>query len=132
MRAIAPFTALISVALLPAVAAAATSPAAEPVGLSKAVQVLGALGLVLVLIFGMALAAQRMRLGRGANGKHLRVIDALALGARERLLLVEVAGERVLLGVAGGRIERLHVLGVSDGDFPAMLDAALTPGAEAA
>lgn len=129
MRALAPLAALIAVALLPMVAAAATSPAAEPVGLSKAVQVLGALGLVLVLIFGLAIAAQRMRLGRGASGKHLRVIDALALGARERLLLVDVAGERVLLGVAGGRIERLHVLGASDCDFPAMLDAALTPTA---
>jgi|LNFM01.1.fsa_nt_gb flagellar protein FliO/FliZ len=122
---------LSAAALLPAAAIAGASPAAEPVGLSKAVQVIGALGLVLVLIFGLAIAAQRMRLGRGTSGKHLRVVDALALGARERLLLVEVAGERVLLGVAGGRIERLHVLGTpAGGDFPAMLDAALTPGTQ--
>lgn len=93
-----------------ALAADPAGPAAGSVGLSQLAQVLGALALVLVLIFGLALAAQRLRLGRNANGRHLRVIDALALGARERLLLVDVAGERVLLGVAGGRIERLHVL----------------------
>jgi flagellar protein FliO/FliZ len=67
-----------------------------------------------------------MRLGRGMSGRHLKVIDALALGARERLLLVDVAGERVLLGLAGGRIERLHVLDAAAADgFPAALDAAL-------
>ncbi|HMM77664.1 MAG TPA: flagellar biosynthetic protein FliO [Gammaproteobacteria bacterium] len=94
-------------------AALAAVPSAAPaasVGLAQFAQVFGALVLILGLIFGLALAAQRLRLGRGASGRHLRVVDALALGTRERLLLVDVAGERVLLGVAAGRIERLHVL----------------------
>ena len=99
--------------------------AASPLGVGKLSQVFGALALVVVLIFGLALAAQRLRLGRGVSGKHLRIVDALALGTRERLLLVDVAGERVLLGVAGGRIERLHVLGPSAaGHFAMALDAA--------
>ncbi|MGE3771439.1 MAG: flagellar biosynthetic protein FliO [Gammaproteobacteria bacterium] len=97
---------------LPLTALAAV-PAAAPaasVGLTQFAQVFGALVLILGLIFGLAVAAQRLRLGRGASGRHLRIVDALALGTRERLLLVDVAGERVLLGVAAGRIERLHVL----------------------
>ena len=81
---------------------------------------------------GVALAAQRLRLGRGASGKHLRIVDALALGTRERLLLVDVAGERVLLGVAGGRIERLHVLEAPTGDFSSALEAAQAPAPGAA
>lgn len=114
----------------PSLALAATEAAPAAVGMSQLAQVLGALALVLVMIFGLALASQRLRLGRGANGRHLRIVDALSLGARERLLLVEVAGERVLLGVAGGRIERLHVLAAGATDaaaapFPQMLDAAL-------
>lgn len=114
----------------PSLALAATEAAPAAVGMSQLAQVLGALALVLVMIFGLAIASQRLRLGRGANGRHLRILDALSLGARERLLLVDVAGERVLLGVAGGRIERLHVLaaGVTDAaaaPFPQMLDAAL-------
>lgn len=113
-------------------AAPAQAPAAS-VGFSQLAQVLGALVLVLVLIFGLATAAQRLRLGRGANGRHLRIVDALALGARDRLLLVDVAGERVLLGVAAGRIERLHVLSATPATaaaetpaagFPSVLDAA--------
>lgn len=99
-------------ALLPATVLAA-APAAAPatsVGVSQFAQVFGALILILGLIFGLGFFAQRLRLGRGASGRHLRIVDALALGTRERLLLVDVAGERVLLGVAAGRIERLHVL----------------------
>lgn len=116
--------------LVPSLTLAASDAAPATVGMSQLAQVLGALALVLVMIFGLALASQRLRLGRGANGRHLRIVDALSLGARERLLLVEVAGERVLLGVAGGRIERLHVLAAGATDtvaapFPQMLDAAL-------
>jgi flagellar protein FliO/FliZ len=109
--------------------------AASPVGVGQLAQVIGGLALVVVLIFGLAVAARRLRLGRGVSGRHLKVIDALALGARERLLLVEVAGERVLLGLTAGRIERLHVLDAEPmpvGDFPAALGAALERPAEAA
>lgn len=106
-------------------AADTAAQAAAPLGVGKLTEVFGALALVVLLIFGLALAAQRLRLGRGASGKHLQVVDALALGARERLLLVDVAGERVLLGVAGGRIERLHVLASSAaGEFSSALAAA--------
>lgn len=90
--------------------------AAEPahsgttIGIPQFAQVFGALVVVVVLIVVLGMASQRLRLGRGATGRHLRIVDALALGARERLLLVDVAGERVLIGVAGGHIARLHVL----------------------
>jgi len=113
-------------------AADAAAQAASPLGVGKLTEVFGALALVVLLIFGLALAAQRLRLGRGASGKHLHVVDALALGARERLLLVDVAGERVLLGVAGGRIERLHVLAApAAGDFSSALAAAQAPAPDA-
>ncbi len=125
-------TVMSGIASLPT-AVLATAPAATPaaqVGLSQFAQVFGALVLVLVLIVGLALSAQRLRLGRGTNGRHLRIVDALALGTRERLLLVDVAGERVLLGVAGGRIERLHVLppGAASAEPAAAETPAPTPG----
>lgn len=119
----------LALAALLSPAGSVAAPPTDPVGLSTLAQVFGALALVLVLIFGLAIAVQRMKLGRGASGQHLRIVDALALGTRERLLLVDVAGERVLLGVAGGRIERLHVLAPA-ADFPAALEAALEPRTE--
>lgn len=99
-----------AVVTAPAGAARAAEAAAPNLSVGHFVQVFVALAAIVLLIFGLALAAQRLRLARGTSGRHLRVVDALALGARERLLLVEVAGECVLLAVAGGRVERIHVL----------------------
>lgn len=70
------------------------------------------LGLVVViaLVFALAWAARRlsvMRARGGASGGPIEVVGQLALGTRERLLLVEVDGRRVLLGVVPGRITRL-------------------------
>ena len=106
-------------------AAPPSAPAsALPVGLGELGQVTGSL-LLLLLIGGLAWGAQRLRLAKGSTGRHLRVVDALSLGTRERLLLVEVDGERVLLGVAGGQLRRLHVLSTpAHPEFASALHAA--------
>jgi len=103
---------------------------APAVGAGELAKVAGGLVLVLALIAGLGWAAQRMRQGRGTGARHLRILDALPLGTRERLMLVEVDGERVLIGIAGGRIERLHALAPKAADFNEALAAA--SGAHAA
>jgi flagellar biosynthetic protein FliO len=65
---------------------------------------------VLLALAGCMFLLRRMTALRGANGSHLRVIEALALGARERLVLLDVDGERVLIGVSAGRIQALAAL----------------------
>ena len=98
---------------------------ALPVGMGELGQVTGSLLLVLLLIGGLAWGAQRLRLAKGSTGRHLRVVDALSLGTRERLLLVEVDGERLLLGVAGGQLRCLHVLSApAHPEFASALHAA--------
>jgi len=62
---------------------------------------LGAFAVILRRLQGRAGA------GRGA----LRVRAALALGGRERLLIVEAEGERLLLGVGAGGVRLLRCLG---------------------
>ncbi|TCO79675.1 flagellar protein FliO/FliZ [Plasticicumulans lactativorans] len=67
------------------------------------------LGAVLVLIVVLGWLARRLPMlgpGRGP----LRVAGSLVVGSRERIVLVEVDGERVLVGVAPGMVTRLHVL----------------------
>lgn len=112
-----------------AVAPGATETPPALLGAGHLLQVVAALALVLVLIGGLAYVAQRMRLGPQATGRHLRIVDALALGPRERLMLVEVDGERVLIGIAGGRLERLHAIA---GPRPAGEFATLLRASEAA
>lgn len=106
----------------PVMANPALSPA-PAVGAGELTKVAGGLVLVLALIAGLGWAAQRLRQVRGTGGRHLKILDALPLGTRERLVLVEVDGERVLIGIAGGRIERLHALAARSGFSQALASA---------
>ena len=87
-------------------AALAASPA--PVAAGQAVQVAAGLALVLLLIAAAAWAARRLQGLRPHGRGRIRIIEGLAVGAREKLLLVEVDGSRVLLGMCPGRIATLH------------------------
>jgi len=68
------------------------------------------LGIVIACIVGLAWMLKRAGgLQSSARGA-LRVIDGVALSTRERLVLVQVGKQQVLLGVAPGRVNRVHVL----------------------
>lgn len=68
--------------------------------------------LVLGLILGLAWLLKRMPgLGVGLRpNESLRVVSSLSVGAKERLLVVEVGGEQLLVGVSAGGINTLHRL----------------------
>lgn len=66
------------------------------------------------LLFLLALVGGGWWLVRRAGGLHinggsgLKVVAALSVGPRERVVLIELAGEQWLLGVAPGRVNLLH------------------------
>ncbi|MEE4639286.1 MAG: flagellar biosynthetic protein FliO [Wenzhouxiangella sp.] len=65
---------------------------------------------VVVLIFGLAWAVRRFSLfdGLQRNGDNpIRNLAQLSVGPKERVVLIEVEGRRLLIGVAPGRITRL-------------------------
>jgi flagellar protein FliO/FliZ len=99
--------------LLPGALSAAPASAGkvvEPLDAAHLVQVSLALVAVLVLIFAAAWLLRRMsRLPNGAQGQ-LRVLGGLSIGARERVVLIEAGSTQLLLGVAPGRVQTLHVL----------------------
>lgn len=71
------------------------------------------LGLVLVLLAFLCVVYVLKRLpgGGGVTSRgHLKIVDALALSTRERLLLVKVADTYLVLGVSSGAINALHVV----------------------
>ncbi|MDH5802647.1 MAG: flagellar biosynthetic protein FliO [Gammaproteobacteria bacterium] len=100
------------------------------------IQLTSGLVAVLLLIGAAAWFARRFGNFHSTAGGDLRVVAGLALGARERLLVVQVADEQLLLGVAPGRVSKLHVLakpitpkqgsGTGAGDFLEKFKAALT------
>ncbi len=90
-------------------AAAAQGP--EPVlGAQRVVQMAIGLAVVTGLILAAAWLLRRVLGVRSGRGAGMRVLGALSLGARERAVLVEVGSRQLLLGVAPGRVETLHVL----------------------
>src|SRR3569833_897084 len=69
--------------------------------------------LSLVLIFGgfvaVAWFARRYLPGMGAQGA-VKVVGTTAVGARERVVTLEVGATWLLLGVGGGNVRLLHTL----------------------
>ena len=72
--------------------------------------ILFSLLLVMALILGLAWLLRCFQGLTGAGGAELKTITALAVGQRERVVLVQVGQTQLLLGVAPGRVQTLHVL----------------------
>ncbi len=79
--------------------AAPSVPGLEVSGLSTMIM---SLALVIGFIFAAAFVAKRMPFGLGARGNNgaLKVLAALPLGPKERLLLVQAKGEELLIAVS--------------------------------
>ena len=92
-------------------AAAVPAAAAMTAGLGgQLTQLVLGLLLVIGLIFLLAWLMRRVqRVGPG-NGQLIELLSSRAIGPRDRLVLIQVGGEQILLGITPGRITPLHVL----------------------
>lgn len=68
------------------------------------------LGVVLLLVVGSLYVLKRLAAPRGVAAGLLRVVAATAVGARERVVVVEVGETWLVLGVAPGRVTPLSQL----------------------
>jgi flagellar protein FliO/FliZ len=87
---------------------AASSP--HPVGVGGLGEVAFALIIVLAAIFIVAWVVRRMRLAGNRVGGGLDILADVPLGQKERAVLLKVGTQQILLGVAPGRVNTLHVL----------------------
>jgi flagellar protein FliO/FliZ len=98
---------------------AAPQAAASPV--AGTMQMLFGLGVVLAAIAATAWLLRRMAPGQTGVG-NLRVVAAVAVGPKERVVLVDVGDTRLVLGVATGQVNLLHQMSrPSDADQDAAL-----------
>ena len=99
---------------LAAMAAEPAGKAATPMAGSDIAGQLGQLllGLLLVigLIFLLAWLLRRVQQLNPRGGQVIKLLSSQALGPRDRLVLVQVGNEQILLGLSAGRITPLHVL----------------------
>jgi len=97
----------------------------SPVSFGGMVQVLLGLGLVLAAVAGSAWLLRRFSPGQVGAGGAVKVIGGVALGPKERLVLVEIGETWLVLGVAPGQVNTLHTLSKPDGGA---LAAEVPPG----
>ncbi|MBT9540503.1 flagellar biosynthetic protein FliO [Thiobacillus sp.] len=94
---------------LPATAAAAdAAPAVSNAG--SLLQVFIGLVAVLLLIFATAWAAKRLGVARGGSSNLLQVISSASVGARERVVVVEIGDNWLVVGVTPGSVNALMTL----------------------
>ncbi|WP_460159730.1 flagellar biosynthetic protein FliO [Pseudomonas sp. S3_F07] len=93
------------------VATAAAAPAAGSGVAGQLAQLVLGLLLVLGLIFFLAWLLRRVQqAGPAGKGQVIDIVGTRALGPRDRLVLVQVGNEQILLGLSPGTITALHVL----------------------
>ena len=98
-----------------ALAAEATRPAYVPppaaaVSSGSVLQVILSLILVLAAVFVVGWILKRINLPQQGAGNALKVISGIAVGQRERIVLVEVNDTWLVVGVAPGQVNALHTM----------------------
>lgn len=97
-----------------ATAVEGTQPAYTPpppaVSSGSIVQIIFSLLLVLAAIVLVAWLLKRMNAVRQGSGNLLKILGGVAIGQRERIVLVEVNDAWLVVGVGPGQIRTLHTL----------------------
>ncbi len=88
---------------------AAWAQAAPEVG-SGLLQMLLGLGVIIALIFASLWVLRRLTAPRGNAAHALRIVAGQAVGARERVVIVEVGDTALVLGIAPGQVTTLHTM----------------------
>lgn len=72
-------------------------------------RVLLSLAAVITLIFVAGWMSRRLQARNLPGGRRIRCVESMAVGARERVLLIDADGKRLLVGVGQGGLRTLHV-----------------------
>jgi len=98
----------------------ATEAAGTTVSAGTYVQTGLALALIVGLLFGTALLLRKLSGGKGFGQGGMKIVGGVALGPRERIVLVEVGEDWLVIGIVPGQIRTLHHLpkGSSQQDNP--------------
>ena len=114
--------------------AAVTTPlpagAATPELGASVLQMMFGLAVVIALLFASLWLIRRLSAPRG-GGAAIKVLGAAAVGPRERVVLVELGEQVLVLGVAPGSVTRLHDMKRSELPLPADAAGIAAPAGKA-
>jgi flagellar protein FliO/FliZ len=70
-------------------------------------------GMSLIVVIAVILLVgwfySRLKVGAGRGGDQINVVANRPLGPKERLLVIEVAGQQLLVGMTASQLQTLHV-----------------------
>lgn len=69
-----------------------------------------ALALIVCLLVGTAWLARKVSGGKGFGQGGMKIVGGVALGPRERIVLLEIGDEWLVIGIVPGQIRTLHRL----------------------
>ncbi|RCS30605.1 flagellar biosynthetic protein FliO [Rhodanobacter denitrificans] len=84
-------------------------PAADVNVGGELLRVVLSLAAVVALIFVAGWLSRRLQVRGRPGGRRIRCVEAMAVGARDRVLLLDADGKRLLVGVGPGGMRTLHV-----------------------
>jgi flagellar protein FliO/FliZ len=87
-----------------------TPPPTSAVSFGSMIQVIFSLLLVLAAIVFVAWVLKRINMPQNVPGSALKVVSGVAVGQRERVVLVEVNDTWLVIGVAPGQVTALHTM----------------------
>ena len=116
-------------AALPAMPAGAPMAMAPTSSAGSLLQTIFALVFVLALLIGLAWFMKRYGPKVMGGNNRMRVVSSLNLGGRERIVLVEVADQWIVVGASPGRINALATLPRQEGELPQLATAQNGPAA---
>jgi flagellar protein FliO/FliZ len=70
---------------------------------------------IIALIVAAGWLSRRLQARAVPGGRRIRCVETLAVGARDRVLLLEAQGKRLLVGAGPGGLRTLHVF---EGEVP--------------
>ena len=97
---------------------------------ASVLQMLFGLAVVIALLFACLWLIRRLGAPRG-GGAAIKVLGAAAVGPRERVVLVELGEQVLVLGVAPGSVTRLHDMKRSELPLPADAAGIAAPAGKA-
>lgn len=104
-------------------------PAQSAPAAGSLLQTIVSLLFVLALVVGLAWFMKRFGPRAPGGAANMRVIGALSLGGRERVMVVEVADQWIVVGAAPGRVNVLTTMPKQEGvEPPAPMAAGLPSG----
>ncbi|MGK5013929.1 flagellar biosynthetic protein FliO [Janthinobacterium sp. HLS12-2] len=114
---------------LPAMPAGAPMTMAPTSSAGSLLQTIFALVFVLALLIGLAWFMKRYGPKVMGGNNKMRVVSSLNLGGRERIVLVEVADQWIVVGASPGRINALATMPRQEGELPQLATAQNGPAA---